>query len=348
MTGRLDLREKMLPAPRGGGFAMEGYWVWCGSVIRGEDGCYHMFASRWPKTQAMHPGWLLESEIVRAVSDTPCGPYQFAEVVLPVRGPQYWDGRMTHNPVIMKEHGRYVLYYIGTTHPFEDIPPDYPLTNEDYHTIAARSRKRIGIAVSDSIYGPWTRRNQPVLEPRPEFFDNLFVSNPSPCIREDGSVLLIYKSRPYKKPPFRGQMYGTMALGAARAGCCEGPYRALCSTPLFPEDVVVEDPFIWHDKTCYQMIAKDMKGNLCGEWLGGMHAVSEDGIQWEISRGELAYSREVLWDDGVKEKMGNLDRPFLLFEDGKPTHIFFAASDGSDSFLDASRTWNMVIPLKAD
>lgn len=345
MIRELGFRERMLPAPRNGGFSMEGYWVWCGSVIKGEDGRYHMFASRWPKSQPMHPGWLLQSEIVRAAADTPCGPYVFEEVVLPVRGPEYWDGRMTHNPRIVKQDGKYVLYYIGLTHPFADITPDYPLTHEDYHTIAARSRKRIGVAVADSIYGPWTRREEPILRPRSEHFDNMFVSNPAPCINRDGSVLLIYKSRPYRRPPYVGQMYGDMALGAAEADSVFGEYRAVTDEPLFPEGCVVEDPFIWHDGEMYQMIAKDMSGSLCGERFGGMHAVSTDGIHWEINRGELAYSRKVLWDDGVKEEMGNLDRPFILFEDGRPTHLFFATSDGTDGFMDASRTWNMVIPL---
>jgi len=102
MENLMDLKERMLPAPVGGGFRMEGYWVWCGSVIKGEDNRYHMFASRWPKSQPMHPGWLSLSEIVRASSDTPEGPYQFEEVVLPARGAEYWDGRMTHNPQITK------------------------------------------------------------------------------------------------------------------------------------------------------------------------------------------------------------------------------------------------------
>jgi len=73
----IDLASKMLPAPVNGGFRMEGYWVWCGSAIKGEDGRYHLFASRWKKNQPMHPGWLFGSEIVRAVSDCPEGPYTF-------------------------------------------------------------------------------------------------------------------------------------------------------------------------------------------------------------------------------------------------------------------------------
>jgi hypothetical protein len=49
----------------GSGFKMEGYWVWCGSVIR-VDSLYHLFASRWPKTGPFPEGYKTNSEIVRA------------------------------------------------------------------------------------------------------------------------------------------------------------------------------------------------------------------------------------------------------------------------------------------
>ena len=73
---------------------MADYWIWCGSVIRGEDERYHMFASRWSKRMPMFSGYLLRSEIVRAVSDTPDGPYRFVEHVLPLAAADAWDGRM--------------------------------------------------------------------------------------------------------------------------------------------------------------------------------------------------------------------------------------------------------------
>ena len=38
--------DRLLPAPVGRGFAMKDYWIWDGSVIKGEDGKYHMFGSR--------------------------------------------------------------------------------------------------------------------------------------------------------------------------------------------------------------------------------------------------------------------------------------------------------------
>ena len=41
--------EKLAPSVKNGGFEMDDYWVWGASVIKGEDGKYHMFASRWPR-----------------------------------------------------------------------------------------------------------------------------------------------------------------------------------------------------------------------------------------------------------------------------------------------------------
>lgn len=345
------LRERMLPAPMDGGFRMEGYWVWCGSVVKGEDGRYHMFASRWPKKYPMHPGWLLASEVVRAVSDVPEGPYRFEEVVLPARGAQYWDGRMTHNPSVMKVGDYYVLYYIGSTHPFEDVPEGSEVTREDPRVIVLRSNKRIGVAISKSVYGPWSRLNSPVLNVRPDHFDNFLVSNPAPCQRPDGGMLMVYKTRSYIAPPYNRPLQGKMQLGVAMAPGISGPFTAQTEAPLITGDgYELEDPFVWHDGEQYHMMAKDMNGKICGEKFGGTYSHSSDGIHWQVEPGLLYYSRKILWDDGIVREMGNLERPFILFEDGKATHLFFATSDGKNGagFMACQNTWNMVIPLKSE
>lgn len=337
------------PVPVNGGFRMEGYWVWCGSVVKGEDGNYHMFASRWPKSLPMHPGWLVASEIVRAVSKTPEGPYEFAQVVLPARSAQYWDGRSTHNPHIKKTEDGYVLYYMGTTHPFNDVEEGEVLEHNDFRTISARANKRIGIATSKSIFGPWERRNQPILMPRPDHFDNFFTSNPAPVIEENGRVTMVYKTRTYAEYPYPKYLHGKMNFGVARADRYDGKYQAVSDVPLLGgTEYELEDPFIWKEDGRYHMIAKDMNGKVCGEAMGGVYGYSEDGVHWEFERGFLAYSRNVLWDDGIVREMGNLERPFVLFEDGRPTHMFFATSDGTDGegFMKCENTWNMVIPLE--
>lgn len=336
-----SLADRLLPAPRNGGFRMEGYWVWCGSVVQGEDGRFHMFASRWPKWLPMHPGWLVASEIVRAAADTPEGPYEFQEVVLPARGAEYWDGRSTHNPHIKKIGGTYVLYYMGSTHPFADVKPDEAYGLDDPRCIAARANKRVGIATSRSVIGPWERRDAPILPTRPGKFDSFLTSNPAPCVHEDGSILLIYKARKYE-----GHTHGQMTIGVAGADSFEGPYRVLSDEPVFPpERFNIEDPFIWKTENGYELIAKDMEGTLCGEKHAGIHACSADGRSWRLFEQPKAYSRRVTWDDGEVQLMGNLERPFLLFQNGRPTHLFAATADGSGGFRNASNTWNMVIPI---
>ena len=82
--------QKLTVSPRNGGFRMQDYWVWCGSAIQGEDGRYHLFASRWSKKYLMHPGWTFHSEVVRASSPTPEGPYTFEEVVFRPRESRFF------------------------------------------------------------------------------------------------------------------------------------------------------------------------------------------------------------------------------------------------------------------
>lgn len=345
-----NLTEFCKPAPVRGGLALNGYWVWCGSVAKGEDGRWHMFASRWPKTLPFHPGWGLASEIVRAVSDTPEGPYTFAEVVLPARGAGWWDGRATHNPVIAKTETGWALFYTGITHPFPEPEPDERITHDSYQWLAARASKRIGLATAPSILGPWQRPDAPLLNPRPGHFDDFFTSNPAPCINPDGSCLLVYKTRQWRPPPYTGitgnEMYGSMTLGAAYAPHWAGPYTRLSDKPLFDADNVVEDPFVWYTDNGYAMLAKDWGGRHSGDVGSLVLAQSRDGAHWTVLPG-TALQRDILWDDGVRRVMGNLDRPFLLFDaSGNATHLFAATNDGSEAgFSTLTRSWNACIPL---
>ena len=342
------LQDRMLPVNPDGGFRMEDYWVWCGSVIKGEDGTYHMFASRWRKELPMHPGWLVGSEIVHAVSHVPEGPYQFQNVALGARGAEFWDGRSVHNPHIMKFGDTYVLYYMGTTHPFPELGNGEILDLDNCRTITARANKRIGIATSKCLDGPWERRDAPILSPRPRFFDNFFVSNPAPCETENGEILMLYKSRSYVKPPYPKYLHGKMQFGIAKAKVFDGKYIPQSDVPMFSSDEIhMEDPFIWRDQDGYNMMAKDMNGAVCGERLGGIHAISRDGVSWKIEFGKTFYSKTLTFEDGSVRTLGNMERPFLLFEGNKPACAFFAVSDGTgDGFTNCKNTWNMAVKLK--
>jgi hypothetical protein len=331
-------------APVDGGFAQDDYWVWGSAVIKGDDGKYHMYVSRWPKFLPFHPGWLVASEIVHAVSDTPEGPYVFVDVALPARGPEYWDGRSTHNPRVFKHGDTYVLIYMGSTNPFDDVTNPDTLTLASPFTTVARANKRIGMATSKSPYGPWERRDKPILDTKPGTFYSFLTSNPSPWINEDGSVIMLFKSRSYKEEyPFQTPM----TIGVAKALSLDGPFEVMVDEPIFGVDKMgeVEDMFLWKDESGYHMLAKDQRGTITGNRHAGILAHSKDGIHWVLDEEPLAYTREITWSDGQTIVMGQLERVFGLIEDGRITHLFFSTMDGPGGFNNSTRSWNMVIPL---
>jgi len=145
-----SLKYSLLPAPKNGGFAMDGYILWCSSVIKVGD-TYHMFASRWPAQYGLG-GWTTYSECVRATATNLLGPYTFQEVVLQKR-PGSWDNSRVHNVKIVKAGDKFVLFYIN-------------------------SANQTGYATADDITGPWTRLDKPVIK----------ASNPAPFVRPDGSM----------------------------------------------------------------------------------------------------------------------------------------------------------------
>lgn len=323
-------------------FESEGYWSWCGSAVKGDDGKYHIYVSRFPKSLPFHPGWMVASEIIHAVAHHAQGPYKFSDVALPARGAQYWDGRMTHNPSIQKFKGKYYLFYIGSTHPFEE--PTYDeLTLTSKWCIVARSNKRIGIAVSDSPYGPWKRFDKPFLEPKANTFYSYLTSNPAPTILKDGSVYMIFKGRGHSNYKFNH-----MSLGVAYSPKILGEYKVLNNDkPIFDVENQgeAEDPFLWKDKSGFHIIFKDQVGKYTGEKAAGVLAHSKDAINWEIDKSPKAYSRTLKFNDGIVRTQGQLERPFVLFENGKPAFLFFATMDGPGGFNNATKSWNMVIPF---
>jgi len=334
--------DKLLPAPVDGGFYMPDYWIWGSSVIKGEDGKYHMFADRWSKDLGFG-AWVTNSEVVHAVSDTPEGPYQFSDIALPARGKEYFDGLATHNPRIIYYEGLYYIYYFGTAY---DFPvPKSGIATEDNWFERAWMNKRIGLAWSKSLYGPWERSSSPILEPRPGKWDATITTNPSPVVNsQTGRILLMYKSSPINSSP-------PLLLGVAEAVNPTGPYNRLSDDPVFRFDTKdnkdndVEDPFVWHNGKYYELIMKDRFGHICGEEGGGIHATSGDGVNWILSDPVKAYSKTVKWNNGTSTYQANFERPFLLMENGRPAYLFMATGSGPSPW-NFEKTWNMVIPLK--
>ncbi len=325
--------ELLLPAPISGCFSHPDYFIWCGSAVRGEDGLYHLFYSRWLR-QYGFAAWVTHSEIARATSPSAFGPYEHQEVVLPARGAEFWDGLCTHNPTIQHFAGRYYLYYMGNTGDGVNLPG----LNWTH-----RNNQRIGVAVADRPEGPWRRFNEPLIAPTPGFPDALCMANPSVTGRPEGGYLMVYKGVDNQRPlPFGGPVRHFVAL----ADRPEGPFTKQPGAIFTANEVPfpAEDPFVWSESGKYFAIVKDMGGFFTGQGRSLALFESTDGLDWQLSAHALVSTTEVLWEEGHRQKLHALERPQLLLEHGRPVALLCAASIDIDAA--DSQTFNVQIPLR--
>ncbi|WP_010167110.1 glycoside hydrolase family protein [Candidatus Epulonipiscium viviparus] len=137
------------------------YRVWGCAPIYGEDGRVHVFYSRWVHKYAKPVGWVVSCEIAHAVSDSPESPCEFVDIVLEGRGGNHWDSWSIHNPSVYKVGGQYVLVYLGTDGSDLGISRDefldQPQEVQDAFFKKLIRSKRVGMAISKSVNGPWTR-----------------------------------------------------------------------------------------------------------------------------------------------------------------------------------------------
>lgn len=307
-----DFAKRLKPVGRA--LEMQGYYVWCNSPIMGNDGKVHVFFSRWEAKKGMG-GWLNDCEICRAVSDSPEGPFEFVETVLAPR-PGMFDATTCHNPSIKKVDGKYALFYMGASN-------------------GKTATKRIGLAIADSLNGPWQRTDKPMLEAGPQgSWDDHCTTNPSFIKHTNGQYWLYYKSwntADYEKdaPPIRGNR----KYGLAIAEKLEGPYKKYDRNPLIDfshkgDNAQLEDAFVWQDKKGFKLIARDM-GRFNHE--NGLLLQSKDGLKW--SEPKIAYyaaSRYIQQPPAPPhlKKYGRFERPQVLFINGKPAYLFTASQGG--------------------
>jgi beta-xylosidase len=303
----------------GGGRILEGpdYYVWCCSPIIGPDEKVHLFYSRWPAS-AGFGGWLTCCEIAHAVADAPEGPYETVDVAVAPRGGAWWDAGTCHNPTIHKVGGQYVLFYMGAC-------------DGTVYT------KRIGMAVSDSLSGPWKRSDQPIIEPDPDpsAWNSMCTTNPAFVQLPDGELRLYYKSwriNDWEYDLIHGDGIRTnRQYGLAVASSIDGPWEKVGDGPMIDlrhigRNAQSEDAFIWMEGETFKMIMRDM-----GYWNHeyGLYFESDDGIHW--SDPQVAF-----WDshryfnessNGL-DREGRLERPQLLMREGRPDYLFAAFQGG--------------------
>jgi hypothetical protein len=340
-AGELDLGMRVQPLPEANRFAEDGYFVWCGAPVKGPDGKYHLFYSRWPVKVGFAPGWAIHSEIAYAVSDRTVRTLSTRQCRAPAArhdpatGRKYWDADVTHNPNAFLHEGKYHLYYMGN----HGDGKSYPMH---------RNHQRIGLAIAENPAGPWKRLDAPIVDITDDkkSFDSLCVTNPAACMRPDGGVVLVYKAVQHIEGKTMG---GNVRYGVALADRPEGPY---IKTPgrIFEAEkpgkhwMVAEDPFIWHSRKYgnrYYAVTRDVVGTFTGSSGGICLFQSDDGLIWKPAAHPKVLGKLHTLADG-SESTTNLERPAILMEDDEPTYLFGAA----DGYRKNGRiSSNVQIPL---
>lgn len=301
--------------PIGRALESDGWYVWCTAPIDGPDGKVHVFYSRW-KSERNMGGWLNGCEIAHATTSSPEEPFEYVETVLAPRGGDAWDATTCHNPHIQKVDGKYCLFYMGNAN-------------------GKTNTKRIGLAMADSLNGPWTRPDQPLLQPGPEgAWDDHCTTNPAFLKHPNGTYWLYYKSwNTHEYETTTGPIRGNRKYGLAIADALTGPYRKSERNPILDfssrgNNDQLEDAFVWMENGTFNMLARDMGFY---NHAVGLYLDSRDGLKW--SEPLIAYQNLSAYiheppPPAYLKRYGRFERPQLLIRHGKPAYLFTASQGG--------------------
>ncbi|WP_215225565.1 glycoside hydrolase family protein [Echinicola shivajiensis] len=287
----------------------EDYSIWGCAPIVGEDGKVHIFAARWPEKN-VDPAWRKSSEIAHYVSDSPEGPFVFSDIAIQGTGEDTWDKYAPHNPEIAKVGDKYVLLYIANT---------------DYNRPPHPANQRIGMATSDSPYGPWEKVGDDGLiidADNPEkwnYQSRNGAVNPV-FLEKDGKFFIYFKS------------HGKTGLkyGLAISEKLEGPYE-ITEKPVTSNEGTLEDgtAFIYNDYV--YLLTTDNHGQNTGINGGGTLWKSKDGKSFDLKDATIGYKNiedyyEKYQESLVRKIYGGLpklmERPKVLMIDGKPAYLY--------------------------
>jgi hypothetical protein len=325
----LDINKMMNPLSKEGVFRDTVYYNWGGSIIKGEHGKYHLFYSRWKRAYTFN-GWLTFSEIAHAVSNAPTGPWKYKETVLKGRGKGHWDEITAHNPKIKYFNGKYYLYYIATNlggkeYTHQDLIALSTASLKDENRGLLRKNQRTGVAVSNSINGPWKRMETPLLEPSGPIA-NITV-NPAIDQGKDGNYYLIVKGdKPNEKRFIRNQ-----AIAISKSPT--GPFE------IQPNPVIgnldTEDVSMWYDDKEAVFYAVFHAHS----YIGLMTSI--DGLNWEKAENYHITHKEIKLKEGAFLIPNRMERPFVYLENNQPRVLSLAIKKGDDSYT-------IFIPLHKD
>ena len=355
-TGRRCSALALAPMASDAGLHLEHNWTWGGSVIRGLDGKFHMFAMTLQSRCGIQTVYT-NAEILHATADVPEGPFTVRGVALRNR-PGMWDGDVVSEPAVYQHNGTYIMYYMGLNNtlskPLDCVKHDVP-------AIKGYGARRIGVAWSDSLEGPWQRSDEPIFGPSSDSHDcdTHDVSNPVVAISHNGSTIMVYKG---EGPGKASKCLGGM-MGIATASHWRGPFirggHAVHDGKTRHNSLACEDPYIWFDRgggvfriLTHACLAK-ARGGATG--VGG-HLWSQNGLDWTEAwvacnktvmdcpgDSDWAYNGTVVLTNGSKIDFERRERPqVLLDEHGELQCVYNAAQPCAGTWGDTCHSYTIA------
>lgn len=298
------------------------YYNWCNSIIKGNDGNYHLFYARWPKSIGFY-SWLTHSEIAHSVSPNMEGPYGLGHTVLQSRK-GYWDAISVHNVKVEKFNKLYYLYYTSTNYGGDTISEqelrETAITGYAHKNwLKLRNNQRAGVAISSSLDGEWKRSNSPLIYPEGPI-KNVTV-NPAVCKGHDGRYYMIIKGDDSSVEQNK------VIQAVATSKKPNGPFK-IEDKPAF-NDIATEDVSVWYDKKRqrYYGIFHAHKGDFIGL------ITSVDGINWNKATHYIVCKKEIPLNDGRIMKVDRMERPSVYIENDEPKLLSFGVKKGNDAFI---------------
>ncbi len=268
---------------------------WDGQILKGPDGRYHMYASRWDQTLG-HGEWG-KSQAVIAVSDTLWGPYRDEGLMWPDD-----QNGLGHNVIALRmADGRFAVVVSETRNGdiFVSETADGPWRNIgsiEVDQSAFKSVKTPGDLQATSELKPWR------------------ASNVSLILRPDGAFQIIQRS---------GQMLLSEngLLGPYKV-MGDSIYRGLAGVPQ--RDMrAYEDPVLWYSGGWYHVIVNHWRERRA------YHMISRDGLtDWRVQG--LAYEPGadfIRHEGGQVNHWNKLERPAVVMEGGHVVALTFAVID---------------------
>jgi hypothetical protein len=313
-----------------------GFNSWGGASIQSGNKWY-LFASQIQGKCPLLGHWSRVSEVVRAVSDNPTGPFVDCSTVLP---------SFAHNAKpFLAPDGTWLIYYIGNINNITQncsvnstegmgvmVPPSPGLQTAGPVMIA--SSKTVDAPASQwQLHGPIT-----------DSASWHSATNPSPVFFNNGSVLLAV-SRNFQKSD--GSSAGKRNV-LMRADSWRGPYMNISQTATLDGSIQSgEDPDLFQTKRGWHMLNHNTGPGSTRMWL------SEDGISnWTESLGTNAFNQTVQFANGTIIELCQRQRPQVVMspEDGMPgwlwTGVMSKNADGKCPVSDlkpiGNPTWTLA------